>query len=105
MIPGIKLTIGDEEYVVPALTLGQLRNEGMLDKMKQHDAKLADAETYFDALDIRAEIILAALQRNYPDVTLDKLRDQLDLGNVSDIWNAVMGASGMIKTSGEASPA
>lgn len=100
--PGVSLTIDNEEFVVPALSLGQLRNGG-LDALKAHDEKLATGASFFEMAEVRGKIILLALQRNYPDFAEDKLFSFLDLNNIAPFWSAVLGLSGF--TSGEATAA
>jgi hypothetical protein len=90
---GVKTRIGDEDYVVPPLSLGQLRNEGILALLQEHDKAAAETKT-FEVMKIRGEIILAALRRNYPDFPEAKLYDFLDMRNTSDIWLAILGVSG-----------
>jgi hypothetical protein len=93
MYAGTKITIGDEVYEVPALSMGMLRN-GILDKLKEHDVVFAEGNRYFDVVQIRDEIILACIRRNYPDFPAEKLSDWLDLRNISPLWNVILGASG-----------
>ena len=95
--PGLTIKIGDEEFIIPPLSLGQLRN-GALSKMKEHDELIAQGRAY-DSMVLRGEIILAALHRNYPDFEPEKLYTWLDVGNIGPIWLAVLGLSGF--TSGE----
>ena len=90
--PGTTVTIGAEKYVVPALSLGQLRN-GILPMLREHDKLIAEDKT-FDAMEIRGKVILEALRRNYPDFDETKLFDFLDMANTQQIWLAVLGASG-----------
>jgi hypothetical protein len=44
---------------------------------------------------VLVEIVAAALQRNYPDATTDKVENLLDLGNASAVLNAVLTGSGL----------
>jgi hypothetical protein len=99
MYAGTKITIGDEVYEVPALSLGMLRN-GTLDLLKEHDLIFQEPGRWFDAVDIRAKVILACIRRNYPDFSEEKLMDWLDLKNIAALWSVIMGASGF--TLGEA---
>ena len=92
MFPGKKFRLGEQEYVVPALTIGQLRN-GALEKLREHD-ELVAAGKAFEAMYLRAELILAALRRNYPSATEDLVLDTLDLHNIGPIWLYVLGVSG-----------
>ena len=92
MFQGVTCRIGDNEYVVPALSLGQLRS-GLLDKLKEHDQLVADGKL-FDTMTLRGEIILAALRRNYPNLEENVVWDSLDMSNTGPVWLAVLGASG-----------
>lgn len=89
---GTPIKIGDKEFIVPPLSLGQLRN-GALTKLKEHDLKLAEGQTW-EAMVLRGEIILEALRRNYPDFEEQTLFDWLDVGNCGPLWLSVLGASG-----------
>ena len=91
--PGLTIKIGDEEFIIPPLSLGQLRN-GALSKMKEHDELITQGRAY-DSMVLRGEIILAALRRNYPDFPEDKLMGYLDVGNIYALWMNVLGASGL----------
>jgi hypothetical protein len=89
---GNKITIGDEDFIVPPISLGQLRN-GTLALLQKHDELIADAKT-FEAMEIRGQVILSALRRNYPDFPEDKLFAYLDMSNTGPIWLGILGASG-----------
>ena len=92
MFPGIRTKIGDEEYTIPAITLGQLRS-GTLALLQEHDKLIADSKI-FEAMEIRGQVILAALRRNYPDFPEDKLFNHLDMQNNGPIWLSILGVSG-----------
>lgn len=100
---GVSVKIGEDEYVLPALSLGQLRN-GVLAKLQQHD-KLVEEGKLFDILTIRGEIIFAALKRNYPDFDEAKLLDHLDMSNTTRMFNIVIGVSGLGETQAGATAA
>ena len=99
MLAGIRIKIGDETFICPPISLGQLRN-GLMTKLKEHDALAATTENFFETMTLKGEIILEALRRNYPEFDEKKLFDFLDLGNVTPIWLSILGASGF--TPGEA---
>jgi hypothetical protein len=94
MYNGITIRIGEEDYIVPPISLGQLRN-GLLAKMQEHDRLISDNKA-FEAMNLRGEIILAAIRRNYPDFPEQKLYDYLDLGNSGPVWLGILGASGFM---------
>lgn len=107
MFPGIKVTIGDREWTVPAISLGQLRN-GVQAKFRRHDELVAkreggDAEAYWEQMTLRGEIIMEALGRNYSAEELAGL--DLDLADVQRLWLPVLGLSGFDEaTAGDARP-
>lgn len=100
MFAGRKIKIGAEEYTVPPLSLGQLRN-GTLKLLQDHDALVAEGKPW-EAMNIRGEVILSALKRNYPDIDEKMLFDWLDVGNSGEIWLTVLGMSGFMPGEAEA---
>lgn len=86
MFDGVKKTIGGEEYIIPALSLGQIKQlKPVIQNLK------------FDDYDGMAQIIHAAISRNYPEITLAKVNEILDLNNILDIVDAVTNSSGLKK--------
>ena len=92
MYSGKKFKLGDTEYEIPALSLGQLRN-GALEKIRVCD-ELAEQKKNWESIIARGELIHMALTRNYPNVPLDTVMDVLDLNNSAEIWLWILGASG-----------
>src|SRR5712671_2096585 len=91
MIPGIEVAMGGQDWLVPPLTLGQLRR--LMPKVRQ----LTDigASMGEPQIGVMVEIVATALQRNYPDVTLETVENLLDLGNAGAVLNAVLTGSGL----------
>jgi len=97
MIPGVAVAMGGQDWIVPPLTLGQLRR--LMPKVRQLTeigAAMGEAQ-----INVLIDIVTAALQRNYPETTPDRVEDLLDLGNASAVLNAVLTGSGL-KPSGAA---
>jgi hypothetical protein len=90
-IRGIPIEMGGAEFVVPPLTVGQIR------ECKEDRATVSrEGADEVDVLEAAARIIHAAFARNYPDVTLDVLeRDLLDMGNYREVLGAVLFGSGL----------
>jgi hypothetical protein len=91
MIPGVTIAMGGRDWVVPPLTLGQLRR--LMPKVRQLTeigASMGEAQ-----IGVLIEIVATALQRNYPDATADEVENLLDLGNASSVLNAVLTGSGL----------
>lgn len=91
MFPGTKVTIGGKDYVIPALSLAQLRN-GFLQKIKQHD-EFVENKSPYEAVQLRGEVVLAALRRNYPDIKDEEILDALDVRSADEGWLAALGVS------------
>jgi hypothetical protein len=102
MIPGVAVAMGGQDWTVPPLTLGQLRR--LMPKVRQLaeiGASMGEAQ-----IAVLVDIVAAALQRNYPEMTPDEVENLLDLGNASAVLNAVLTGSGLKSgggTMGEAS--
>jgi len=91
MLPGVTIAMGGRDWLVPPLTLGQLRR--LMPKVRQlTEIGASMGETQIGVL---VEIVAAALQRNYPEATADMVENLLDLGNASAVLNAVLTGSGL----------
>ena len=91
MVPGVSVTMGGHDWVVPPLTLGQLRR--LMPKVRQLTeigASMGEAQ-----ISVLVDIVAAALQRNYPEITTDQVENLLDLGNANAVLNAVLTGSGL----------
>jgi hypothetical protein len=91
MIPGVTIAMGGRDWLVPPLTLGQLRR--LMPKVRQLseiDASMGEVQ-----IGVLVEIVASALRRNYPDATADVVENLLDLGNASVVLNAVLTGSGL----------
>jgi hypothetical protein len=91
MVPGVAVAMGGQDWIVPPLTLGQLRR--LMPKVRQLTeigASMGEAQ-----ISVLIDIVTAALQRNYPETTPDKVENLLDLGNASAVLNAVLTGSGL----------
>jgi hypothetical protein len=91
MIPGVTIAMGGRDWLVPPLTLGQLRR--LMPKVRQLTevgASMGEAQ-----ITVLIEIVATALQRNYPDATTEMVENLLDLGNASTVLNTVLTGSGL----------
>jgi hypothetical protein len=91
MIPGVTIAMGGRDWLVPPLTLGQLRR--LMPKVRQLTeigTSMGEAQ-----IDVLVEIVATALQRNYPDATAEMVENLLDLANASAVLNAVLTGSGL----------
>ena len=100
MIPGVKISMGGRDWVVPPLTLGQMRR--LLPQLQRLNQVGPDMG--LDEIDVIVELVTAALGRNYPEVTAAAVAELLDLGNAAGVVHAILTGSGLMRT-GEEMPA
>ncbi len=97
-IEGMTIKLGGDDYIVPALTIGQVKR---LRNDIQNINIAEDGQITEGMISAAAKVVHAALSRNYPDVTIEQVEDMIDLRNIRPIIDAVMGISGF-KQAGEA---
>ena len=87
---GVPVYMDGREWIVPALSLRQF---------KQHYKMLLDTDltpdNFPEKFPERFLIVLEAFQRNYPDLTEEKLLDMIDLRTFLTVMQAIAAASGM----------
>jgi hypothetical protein len=98
LIPGITIAMGGRDWIVPPLTLGQLRRLGPQLERIANDLQASMGEAAISAV---VDIVTAALSRNYPEITAAQVEELLDLGNSPAVVRAVLTGSGL-KPAGEA---
>lgn len=98
LIEGVRINLGGRDFVAPPLNFKALRQ---LTPKLAILASMGDVPTN-DQTDVVLDVVLAALTRNYPDLTREELEDLLDLANLAKALEAIMGASGLERTTGEA---
>ncbi len=99
-IPGVLLQIGGRHFVVPPLNFRSLRQI----QPKLSSLTSGGAVPDVEQLDSINEIVHLALSRNYPELTREELEDLIDLDNLRDLIGAIMGVSGLEKTTEDAKP-
>jgi hypothetical protein len=91
MIPGMAVAMGGQDWIVPPLTLGQLRRlMPKVRKLTEIGASMGETQVA-----VLVDIVTAALQRNYPEMTPERVENLLDLGNAGSVLNAVLTGSGL----------
>jgi hypothetical protein len=99
MVDGTVITLGGQDYVCPPLNLKNCRLlSEELDSLQRVRGILKPED-----VDTVCKIALAALQRNYPSMTLEEVEEKIDLGNFSSVILSVLKTSGVEeKKQGEA---
>ncbi len=102
-IPGVSINLGGHDLIVAPLSLDQVQ---ALDSQIQ-ELNSVDGMKLAEAVGKGLPVMLAAVQRNYPDMTEDSLRPLIDLGNFKELINIIIDSSGYkrVSPSGESKPA
>lgn len=89
MIDGITMKLAGEEYIVPPLTFRQLKaHYPLIEELNKPDtAPITKMESI-------VKLTHAALSRNYPDLTIERVEELIDMGNLKAVSEAVLGSSG-----------
>jgi hypothetical protein len=89
MIKGKEIELGGKMYVVPPLSLS---------KVEYYQDQLVNFTGGLDPKSVKlvSEVTHAAIARNYPDMTLEEVKDILDLGNMVEVFQAVLQVSGFV---------
>jgi len=88
---GVSIRLGRRDYVVPPLSLAQLKRfAGELSRLSElpHNGVVAPLPEQYDAV---IELALAAIHRNYPEVTRAHLVEVVDLANFGPLIRAALG--------------
>lgn len=101
-IKGLPVVLGGDTYIVPPIALGAL--EQLQERITSFTGDVTDLKQVATVIDAAH----SALKRNYPDMTRDQVADLIDVGNMADVFEAVMDVSGLkrkgIEAQGEATP-
>lgn len=98
-VKGIPVEFADgSTLIVPPLSLGAL--EQLHDRMVAFNGDVSDKGQIATVIDAA----LAALRRNYPELTRDQVAELIDLGNFIRVFDAVMDIAGAKRQAAEAPP-
>lgn len=94
-VPGLRVVLAGQVYVVPPLTLGDL--EQLQERIVAVKGE-PDGQTVGTVLDVAT----CALKRNYPEITRAEVARMVDVGNMMEVFEAVMDMSGLKRKAQEA---
>ena len=104
MIPGTRVTLGAHTYLIPPLNFNALElHKDFFVRCMSGDLDPVEAmTTHFRTM---GEIVHLAAKRNYPDLKIEGLFDDLDMANMADAFKATMAVSGFTQpVPGESRP-
>jgi hypothetical protein len=87
MIPGTTIALGGQDWLVPPLSLALLQR--FLPRVQELTGQVGAAMGP-EQLAVLLEIVTAALQRNYPEITTELVANMLDLGNARTVLAATL---------------
>jgi hypothetical protein len=90
-VRGVTIQFPDGPLVVPPLNLRSVR---------ELKSRIVTFTGTLDDMDVVADVLHAALLRNYPEMTMDQVADMVDVGNMGEVMQAVMGVSGLVPKDG-----
>ena len=90
-IPGVAINLGGIDFVLAPLSIGLAREIEAKAKELQDRAPAAPMEDWYD---FNVAMILASLQRNYPDMTRELLEPLLDTVNTAEAANLTLAQGG-----------
>lgn len=92
---GVWVTLGDEQYRIPPIAFI------VVQEMQDDIQKLAGLERGEPPspaqMAIVQGLVLAAIKRNYPEITGPQVSDMIDVANYLPVLNAVLGVSGYVR--------
>ncbi len=91
---GVWVTIGDEQFRIPPLSLLGLQE--LKDELVTARSIVGITLTPEQHLAV-ARVVHCALARNYPSISLEEVREMLDLGNFRQVFDATLGIAGFRK--------
>ena len=104
MIPGTRITLGRHHYLIPPLNFNamELHKDFLARAMNGEIDPVEAMKTDFRTM---GEIVYLAAKRNYPDLKIEALFDDLDVSNMAQAFQAVMRTSGFEEAAtGETQP-
>ncbi len=91
---GVSLKIGGEDFIVPSLNFFSIKkNRASIEMISRMKLGSFPTEEEFDAI---ITVIHAALSRNYTELTIEQVAEIVDLKNMGQIIQSVMGISGFV---------
>jgi len=85
------VVLSGEEYKIPPLNFRSLRElQGKISSLNTGGGLPTAAQ-----MTTVIEVVHAALKRNYPDITVEAIEDIVDVGNMMQVFTAVLQVSGM----------
>lgn len=87
-VKGIPVELGGQEYIVPPLPLGFV--EDNQDELSAFTGDLSPA-----SIKIIIDAACASLRRNYPELTREEVANLIDVGNMMEVFEAIMDVSGL----------
>jgi len=91
---GVRVELDGRPHILPPMSLGALqRYQDRISAFKGGMDK--------ESIGLVVSLAHASIVRNYPEATLDEVGDLIDLGNMLEVFEAVMDVSGTVRKAQE----
>lgn len=90
---GTWVRLGDKEYLAPPLNFKTLKE--MLPIIGSLPRELNGQLPSEDQITAVARVVHASLRRNYPELTLDEIEEEMNMDNFLPIMTGILTASGI----------
>lgn len=102
LIKGTVVTLGNKTLMMPAMSFKSLKLlRADIERLNTIQSTMASTGQLIpddEAITLIAKVVWHALQRNYKDITMDEVEENLDLDNVETLLtNAIVGTRGLKK--------
>ena len=99
MPAGTKIVLGEREYLLAPMNIKTMKaHQELISQMTKRGFDVMAQLDSFTAL------VQAALQRTVPDITIDEIENNVDMGNIPALMEALFRASGFVAKAGEQAP-
>jgi hypothetical protein len=85
--PGLEITMGGKDWVIPALTLKQVRE--IHPRLIALDLK--NDPLSGEAIDVAIDLVHLGMSRNYPEITREEVGELVDMANFPKIAAYLLG--------------
>ena len=99
MPAGTKIILGDREYLLAPMNIKTMKvHQDLIGQMTKPGFDVMAQLDSFTAL------VQAAIQRTVPDITIEEIENNVDIGNIPALMEALFRSSGFVAQAGEMAP-
>ena len=93
LTPGATVVLGGHAYVLPPIPFAGLKRYAK--QLAEYDGRVLDNDDSIALAEVQISLVLAALQRNYPEASQEWLENVIGIEQVQELYAVAMNASGI----------